>query len=514
MTDMRTFAIYIRLSKEDEIEEWESRTESNSIVSQREYLQEYYRKEFGVKPDTITEYCDDGYTGTNFNRPAFQRMLQDIREDRIQCIIVKDFSRLGRDYIEVGNLLEYIFPLMHVRFISVNDGYDSKERFGTTGGMSVGLQNLIYNMYSRDLSQKVKSAVHSRQRKGEYLSSIRYGYMRDPACRHKLIIDPDAAAVVKRIFLLASEGINAPEICRIFNAEGILTIQEYKREKGVKKTTSKYKKQFWRSEVVNAIIRDQTYLGHTVSHKTANGLATDHKMILLPKEEWIIIENTHEAIVSKEIFDAANEIIRKTSQKHVARPRKEPLFYCGICGRAVVYRNKKYCCRTARYEQDSDCAKITGYLDSIEHPVMEMVIKAASVVDYNATHKKNSPVKSIESEITDLEIALKRIATRKMNEYNRYKDDKMSREEFLLLTSQLRESTDSCNKRIAELREQLEEQSRQEVQKKVSDAERKELLNMEEFDQEKLHTVIDKVILYAPDQMEIIWKYEDWYQEA
>ena len=156
MTDKRNIAIYIRLSTEDDNIDGDEKFESNSISAQRSYLLDYIRNEFGVSEKEVMEYCDDGYSGTNFQRPGIQRLLEDVRSEKLYCVIVKDFSRLGRDYLEVGNLLEYIFPLMQVRFISLNDGYDSNERFGTTGGMSVGLQNLVYAMYSRDLSRKVK----------------------------------------------------------------------------------------------------------------------------------------------------------------------------------------------------------------------------------------------------------------------------------------------------------------------------------------------------------------------
>ena len=194
-------AIYIRLSKEDD----KFKEESNSITMQRILLQRYVAENFSDYD--LLEFCDDGYTGTNFERPGMQEMLELVRDSKINCIVVKDFSRFARDYIELGSYLEQIFPFMGVRFISVNDNYDSKNYQGSIADIDVNFKNLLYDLYSKDLSQKVRSSLAVRKEKGQYVSgNCPLGYEKAPEDRHALLIAEDEAEVVRRIFSLTVEG--------------------------------------------------------------------------------------------------------------------------------------------------------------------------------------------------------------------------------------------------------------------------------------------------------------------
>lgn len=219
MAEKRKLAFYIRLSDADEEVKAGTKDESNSITGQRKLLYAYIKKTEEFAGFEVLEYFDDGYSGTMFNnRAEFQRLIQDAELGRFECIIVKDFSRFGRDYLEVGNYLEFVFPAMGMRFISVNDNYDSDRNFGVTGGMDVAYKNLIYQLYSMDLSRKVKSARRTRNLSGEYTASfVCYGYKKDPDDKHKLIIDEEAAKVVVEIFSLIIAGYNASEVARILN---------------------------------------------------------------------------------------------------------------------------------------------------------------------------------------------------------------------------------------------------------------------------------------------------------
>ena len=206
-------AMYIRLSMEDEDVSLNQKEESNSVSSQRELLESFIGNHSELKDTKVQEYCDDGFTGTKFERPGYMKLMEDVRADKISCIVVKDLSRLGRDYIEVGSLLEQILPLYQVRVIAVNDNYDSDNYDGSTGGMNVAFKNLIYMLYSRDLSNKVSSAMHTRILKGENISGqLRYGYVKDPNDKHKIIVDPEAAEVVKLIFELTAQGKSKTEV--------------------------------------------------------------------------------------------------------------------------------------------------------------------------------------------------------------------------------------------------------------------------------------------------------------
>mgnify|MGYP002530559280 FL=1 len=223
---------YIRLSQADQdMMKKENKTESESISHQRDLIQRYINSHADLKGCEVREFYDDGYSGTNFNRPSFERLLEQIKKGEINCVIVKDFSRFGRDYIELGDYLERIFPFLGVRFISVNDGYDSNDYKGTTGGLDVVLKNIVYDFYSKDLSVKVTTAKRAKMKRGEYIGGhVPYGLLRDPADKHKLVIDPEAAAVVREIFDMATEGKKLVEIARYLNEKGIETPQIFSEE--------------------------------------------------------------------------------------------------------------------------------------------------------------------------------------------------------------------------------------------------------------------------------------------
>ena len=241
-------AIYIRLSKEDD----KLKIESNSITMQRILLQKYVAENF--VDYELSEFCDDGYTGTNFERPGMQAMLEKIRNGRINCVVVKDFSRFARDYIELGSYLEQIFPFLGVRFISINDNYDSKDYQGSIADIDVNFKNLLYDLYSKDLSEKVHSSLAIRKEKGQYISgNSPFGYDKDPKDRHALLIAEDEAEVVRRIFSLTVEGHTTTEITRMFNEAHVKTPIEFKIEKGQTSRIPKAGRFLWNTSTICAI---------------------------------------------------------------------------------------------------------------------------------------------------------------------------------------------------------------------------------------------------------------------
>lgn len=230
-------AEYIRLSSEDNNVDWKLKAESISVTSQRKLISEFIAKQQEFMDVPVIEYVDDGYSGTNFNRPGFQRMMEDARAGRISVIVIKDFSRFGRDHLEVGNYLEKVLPLLGVRIISVNDGFDSDNCSGVTGGMSIALKNMLNAMYSKDLSKKVRSAMATHAMNGEYMPSRpKYGYIKDPEDKHHLIVDPEAAEIVRLVFTMAADGVKKPHIARYLNEHNVMTCREYMKKKGIKIT--------------------------------------------------------------------------------------------------------------------------------------------------------------------------------------------------------------------------------------------------------------------------------------
>lgn len=216
-----------------------------------------------TKEDDYDGYYDDGYTGTNFDRPKLQEMLAMVRSGKITCIIVKDLSRFGRNYLEVGDYLEHIFPFLNVRFIAVNDHYDSNSYIGTTGGIDVAFRNLIYQRYSQDLSEKVKSAMHMKMAKGKYITNCPYGYMKKPGVKHEMIPDPAAAPIVRKIFLAAIEGKKSTEIAAMLNQKDVPMPMVYKRLS----RKDMHNDAMWSHQAIIRIIKDYKYTGAMVNFK-------------------------------------------------------------------------------------------------------------------------------------------------------------------------------------------------------------------------------------------------------
>ena len=281
-------AVYIRLSREDGDKE-----ESDSVGNQRRLLTEYIaKKEEFILYDI---YIDDGYSGTNFNRPDFQRMITDIEEGKVNCVIVKDLSRFGRDYIDTGRYLERYFPEVGVRFISVTDGIDSMKQ---TYDMLLPIKNIFNEQYARDISKKIQSTMKSKQKAGEFIGAFTsYGYKKSPVNKNKLVIDDYAASVVRRIFSLYIHGFGKQKIAKILNEEGILSPVEYKKfncdnyrnAKCLGSTT------YWSYSAVNSILHRQMYVGNMVQGTKHQSMRSRQKK--MPKEDWIIVENTHEPII-------------------------------------------------------------------------------------------------------------------------------------------------------------------------------------------------------------------------
>lgn len=327
-----TVALYIRISLEDG-DMQDGKTESNSITNQRELLRKYLSEKEEFRGAAVQEFFDDGYTGRNFERSGFQKMIEQCRMGKIGCIVVKDLLRLGRNYVEVGNLLEQVFPFLGIRVVSVNDGYDSDAFIGQTGGLDVAFKNLVYNLYSKDLSNKVKSAVRTRMRRGEYMSPFGiFGYRKSPEDIHKLAVDEEAAVIIRRIFWMVGDGMPRKEVVRVLNEENVPTAAVYKQQKGCSRDWSQEgKKGGWNTSMVAKIIRDERYAGHMVGHKKAYESLDSKHQVAVDESEWVIVRNTHEGIVTQEEFDRANANMRTVTQGKRKNPANKGNFSVIVC---------------------------------------------------------------------------------------------------------------------------------------------------------------------------------------
>ncbi len=304
-------ATYLRLSKEDEDILYERKEESNSIRTQRLLLQGYISQCDDLREYQIMEYVDDGYSGKNFDRPEIKRLLSDVRNNRIQCIMVKDFSRFGRDYVEVGNYIEKVFPFMGIRFIAVNNRFDSiTMKAGEVPDMDFSFQNLIYDYYSVENSIKTKKVQEKRRQEGKYMSVYApYGYLKDPQDNNHLLIDEEAAMHIRDIYAWYLEGKTKAEIARILDARKVLTPAEYMTAKG-SNYNWRYKESQgkWCGAIIGRILRNRIYTGTLVSGKTESIEIGGKRVRYKKKEEWCSIKNTHQPIISKELYEEVQNL--------------------------------------------------------------------------------------------------------------------------------------------------------------------------------------------------------------
>lgn len=343
-------AIYLRVSKDDGDLSSE-KTESNSIANQRMLLQEYIHS-LDVVTDTV-EYCDDGYTGTNFQRPAFIKMMEDVIADRIQCIVVKDLSRFGREYIDVGRYLQKVFPALGVRFIAVTDGYDSLSSSGHGDFLSLVVRNLMNEAYSRDISTKVRSALEAKRQAGSYVGNFApYGYQKSKADGHKLIPDPEAAQVVQHIFHMKIAGSNPQQIAAFLNQNKVLSPLEYKKAKGISLKTPFQREHpsEWSAVAIHRILKNPVYTGILLQGKRTTPNYKVKKTITKPSPEWVRTENAHEAIISSALFELVQGLMQEDTRIQSGKDTV-PLFsgklFCGECHSPMVcqmvrYRQKQY----------------------------------------------------------------------------------------------------------------------------------------------------------------------------
>ena len=302
----KAVALYLRLSQEDvDLRRNAAKDESNSISAQRSLITRHLDEAPELCNLPRMEFCDDGFSGTNFTRPDFQRMIELAKQGEIACIIVKDLSRFGRDYLEVGDYLEHIFPFLGIRFISVNDHYDSSNHDGKTVGMDITFRNLVYDYYSKDLSSKVKTAMRSKQEKGEFITCFTYGYKPSPENKHKMIIDEPAAEIVREIFDAVIAGKTTSEIAANLNARDIPTPQEHKGVRRKENTEPQ-----WTHPRIVYMIRNIKYTGVMTNHTRESRFIRDKNQRRVPMSEWIIHPDAHEAIIPREKWEQANEMLR------------------------------------------------------------------------------------------------------------------------------------------------------------------------------------------------------------
>ena len=368
---------YIRLSKEDKIKD-----ESNSVTNQKLIITSFVEKNEDL--ELIDFYIDDGYSGTTFDRPEYKRMFKDIVEGKVNTIIVKDLSRFGRNHIESDNYLENILPGYNVRFISIIDDIDSLKNPKSVSSIAVPLKNLMNDQYARDISEKVRSTLKIKQLNGEFIGvTAPYGYLKNPKDKHKFIIDKEASYIVKKIFNMILLGKSRKEIAEHLNSKNVLTPSLYKLIKEKNNNEELIRSKKWNAEIVNRILRNETYTGTLIQNiKTKPNYRID-KLIDVNKDEWIKLANHHEPIISKDKFDEVQQILNRNTK--VNKNDNIDLFSgylkCSHCGSGLIIKKSKnqiyyYC---GSYIKDKSCLKYSINKKKLEQMVKDEMVKKINI---------------------------------------------------------------------------------------------------------------------------------------
>ena len=523
---------YIRLSQADQdLMKKENKSESESISHQKALIQNFINDSAELKDSIQYEFFDDGYSGTNFKRPSFERLLEKIKKGEINCVIVKDFSRFGRDYIELGDYLERIFPFMGVRFISINDHYDSNDYKGTTGGLDVVMKNIVYDYYSKDLSMKVKTAKYQKMKQGKYLGGhVPYGLMKDPKDKHKLITDPEAAAVVREIFDMAIAKMRLIDMARTLNERGVETPGQYYRRKhpGTKKFINSSDKACWTHANLRTILKQEMYYGAIVGHKRQGiGVGCKHTASV-PKEEQFIVEGRHEGIITKEDFLKAQEIFYEIGETKNVIQKTYPLYRkvkCGICGRAMSYKTysrngvtyRYFTCPHAKEQTGEDgCCKRYIIEDNLNEIVWSVIRQLLDMTDafkqkldkQNNVSRQDSLI--LAEKLARLQQEKEKCESDRFVNVDQFMAGQLDKEVYQRRRADLGRLAEKLDADIVELEQKLKVAETMKddslsqafsVMKKYSGA--------DELTQAMVQELIEKVVVTDPEHVEIVWKFKD-----
>lgn len=527
-------AKYIRLSRED----GDDKDESNSVTSQDKILDELIydlRNSSNDEYVVYDTYIDDGFSGTDFNRPDFQRLLQDMKSGKINMVVVKDLSRLGRNYIESGNYIEQIFPLFNVRFVTKAEDIDSYYKPSTVNNVMVPFKNLMNDEYCRDISNKIILANNARKRNGQYLGSFPlYGYKKDPNDKYKLIIDEEPAEIVRLIYKLFLEGKGRVTITKTLNDMGVLNPTAYKQKVLGQNYVNSFNMEgntLWCDTTVSHILKNEMYTGTLIQGKKKMISYKVHKQVDVPKENWIVVKNNHEPIIDMETFEKVQDIIKRDTRVKGDGTGEVSLFAgyirCADCLRAM---NKKstnnkiktyyyYVCNTYRKKKEGACTKHTIRSDYLEKIVLESIklqIDLALEMEKMIQKINKSPTRNlynanieklIQSKINELE------RTKKLKKavYEDWKLGAITQEEYFEYKTSYENDTINIEENIKYLQEEKKKYEEQILGDNSWIDSLKQKRNITTLTRDIIVELIDCVYIHEGGNITIKFKFADEY---
>ena len=434
---------YIRLSKEDLKK---GKDDSNSVKNQRDLLNDFYQKHI-EEFESVSEYVDDGHTGTDANRENFQRLLADVMSGKINCVVVKDLSRFARNYSDAGSLIDNLFVQMGVRFISLAENVDSFTNPDSVSNIIVPITNVMNDNYCYQTSKKIRQVFDYKRRNGQYIGAFApYGYIKHPKDKHKLIVDPDAAETVKLIFSLFLQGTSKRAIALHLNEHGVPSPSAYKLLKGLPVSTRGYDEPMWGGRMIHAILTNPTYTGDLAQGRSRVKSYKVHQIETVPREEWVEVAGTHEAIIDYETFDKVQALLKRDTRTS-PEGRKVHLFSgflkCADCGRAVtrcVSKNNHvyYACSTYKNRSRTACTMHSikherleaAVLFGIQYQVHLAVSYSEAITCINSAPTKKSQSFRLDELITTKEKELAKITRYKQSLYQDWKDGEITQQDY------------------------------------------------------------------------------------
>ena len=514
--------IYARLSREDG-----DKAESDSISSQRAMIREYLSRQDDI--EIVAEKVDDGYSGVSFDRPAFNEMMELIRDGSVNCVVVKDLSRFGRNYIEAGNYIERVFPFMGVRFIAINDHYDSAEEQNSSTSLVIPFKNLINDAYCKDISVKIRTQLDIKRKKGQYLSAFAvYGYLKDPEDHNHLIPDPYASEVVRKIYQWTMEGNSLQKIADDLNSRGVLCPMEYKESLGMKiqtifRTGSKAQ---WGPSSVRRILTNEIYVGHLIQGKAGTPNYKVRKIVQKDASRWIRVEDTHQAIISPNVFRVVQDLLARDLRISPDQDRAYLLsgfLECADCGQSMVRRTvtsgkKKYAyyvCGTNKARKGCSSHNISEekliriVTDSLRCLVQHVVIAAEFLQRVDSLPEKDAEVTNVDTQIVHLTEEIEQNTNYMEKLYENLSEGMINKDEYFQFKKTFQERISKAKQAVSLL--QKERQA-------VLDGKRRDMEwirifqkydGFKELDRKMVAEIISRIIVHKDGTIEIITKFQD-----
>ena len=526
-------AIYLRLSKEDDDLSCSSgaKSESNSISNQRKLIYDFMKSH--PELELYDEYKDDGKSGSNFDRAEFQRMMKDIEAGKVNCVIVKDQSRFGRDYIDVGKYKEKIFPKLGVRFITINEGYDSLSAT-SSDDLAFTINSFVYDFYIRDISTKIRTNLTAKKQNGEYAGAfVAYGYVKDSDDKSKLVVDPFAANVVRDIFRWKIEGLSPQNIAVRLNELGIPSPAEYKKLSGSNYKTSfqTSSKAIWSHVSVRRILKNEIYLGVMIQGKRTTPNYKTKTVVTKAESEWLRVEGTHEAIISVRDFELVQELLKDDTHCRagdVTVPVYAGRIYCGDCGatavrKTVSYAGKRYVyyvCNANKHDK-TVCSRHSireDVLDQVIYQTVRHQIDLLLDVDKalrqfeNLSWEKHK-LKQLDASIEIQEEVVRKNNTLRLGIYEDLRAGLLDRPEYESLKKELAERIDEATAAIEKLNKEKRE-ILDGVSKQQSWVEQfRQYENVTELTRPMVIHLIERINIFEDANIEIVFRHRNQIEE-